>query len=436
MQLAFSQTYAEYMDRHDALAPMRGQFHFPLSPATGQTAIYFTGNSLGLQPIKARSYLLQELDDWARLGVEGHFHAKNPWFGYHHPFAAPTARLVGALPQEVVLMNGLTANLHLLMVSFYRPVNQRFRILIEGGAFPSDRYAVASQARSWGLDPETAVVELQPRPGAHCLHTDDIIHTIDSLGDSLALVLLPGVQYYTGQAFDIPAITRRAHLVGAKAGWDLAHAVGNIPLQLHDDQVDFAAWCTYKYLNSGPGSVAGAFVHQQYSGLPQLPRFEGWWGHTEADRFSMGPDFVPMPGVQAWQLSNAPVLNMAAHRAALELFDHVGIEALRKKSLELTGFLEFILQEINASQPSPAFEIITPANPRERGCQLSILCLHHGKDFFHSLSAQGIIADWREPNVVRIAPAPMYNSFMDVYQLGLAVHHTLQQLHNEENTTI
>ncbi|MBI3141573.1 MAG: kynureninase [Bacteroidetes bacterium] len=435
MQIAFTQAYASHMDQIDSLACMRGQFHFPISPATGQMALYFTGNSLGLQPIKARQYLIQELDDWAQLGVEGHFNAKNPWFGYHHPFANAAARIVGAKPHEVVLMNGLTANLHFLMVSFYRPDKQRYRILIEGGAFPSDRYAAASQARCWGLEPKEAIVELQPRPGEHCLRTDDIIQTIHELGDTLALVLLPGVQYYTGQAFDIGTITHHAHQVGAKAGWDLAHAVGNIPLDLHLHDVDFAAWCTYKYLNSGPGAVAGAFVHERYSSNPELPRLEGWWGHSETDRFMMGHDFVPMQGAQAWQLSNAPVFNMAAHRAALELFDHVGMDALRSKSLKLTGFLEYILQEINRTLPMPAFEIISPSLPQERGCQLSIRCVGQGKAFFDRLSALGVIADWRNPDVVRVAPAPMYNSFTDVYKLGLAVQNALQSLHVQEHTT-
>ena len=410
--------FAKKLDEQDELKSYRDKFFMPKSMETGQQALYFTGNSLGLQPKAAREYLNIELDDWAEYGVEGHFHGRNPWFHYHKFFTEKAARLVGAQEHEVVIMNNLSVNLHLLMVSFYRPTDQRFKILIEAGAFPSDQYAVASQARVHGFNPDEAVVELTPRDGEHTLRTEDILEKIEELGNSLALVMLPGVQYYTGQAFDMETITRAGHDVGAFVGWDLAHAAGNLVLKLHDWNADFAAWCTYKYLNSGPGSVSGAFVHDRHSGQKDIPRYEGWWGHDEGERFKMEKGFVPMKGAQAWQLSNAPVFNMAIHKASLDLFDEVGMERLRAKSDQLTAYMEFLVNALKDEDGNPRFEIITPSDPKHRGAQLSILSLQYGKDLFDYITKKGVIADWRNPNVVRVAPVPMYNSFEDVYHFA------------------
>lgn len=408
--------FAQQLDAQDALKSYRDQFYFPKSMESGEQALYFTGNSLGLQPKSAKEYLQIELDDWAEFGVEGHFHGRNPWFHYHKFFTEKAARLVGAEEEEVVLMNNLTVNLHLLMVSFYRPTQSRFKLLIEAGAFPSDQYAVASQARLHGFNADDAVVELVPRAGEHTLRTEDILAKIDEHGDSLALVMLPGVQYYTGQAFEMETITKKGHEVGAFVGWDLAHAAGNLELKLHDWDVDFAAWCTYKYLNSGPGSVSGAFVHIKHSELSDIPRFEGWWGNNEDERFKMEKGFVPMKGAQAWQLSNAPVFNMAIQKASLELFDEAGMPALRAKSDLLTAYMEFLINSLKDEDGNPRFQIITPSDPKQRGAQLSILSLQYGKDLFDYITKKGVIADWRNPNVVRVAPVPMYNSFEDVYR--------------------
>ncbi|MCC7501694.1 MAG: kynureninase, partial [Flavobacteriales bacterium] len=379
-------------------------------------AIYFTGNSLGLQPKAAAEALKQELDDWARFGVEGHFLAKHAWYSYHDELTASTARMVGALPEEVVVMNQLTSNLHFLLVSFYRPSGKRVKILTETRPFPSDTYAFASQIAFHGADPDKDLVEVQPRAGEHTLRTEDIVARINELGEELALVCFGGVNFYTGQAFDMAAITTAAHAVGAKAGFDLAHAAGNLHLKLHDWGMDFACWCSYKYLNSGPGSVAGVFVHQRHLGK-NLPLFAGWWGHDKAERFKMERTFKPMPTAEAWQVSNVPVFSMAVHRVALEQFDRAGIADLRAKSELLTAYLQFVL-EIAAKETGAQMEIITPKDPAQRGCQLSILAHGHGKALFNKLTERGVIADWREPNVIRVAPVPMYNSFEDVYRFG------------------
>lgn len=408
--------FAQQQDQQDELRKYRDQFYFPKSMETGEQALYFTGNSLGLQPKSAKAHINTELDAWAEYGVEGHFHGDFPWFHYHKFFSEKAARLVGAQPHEVVVMNNLTVNLHLLMVSFYRPTATRYKILIESGAFPSDQYSVASQARMHGFNPDDAVVELVPREGEHTLRTEDILAKIEELGDSLALVMLPGVQYYTGQAFEMEVITKKGHDVGAFVGWDLAHAAGNLVMKLHDWNVDFAAWCTYKYLNSGPGSVSGAFVHDRHSELPDIPRFEGWWGHSEEERFKMEKGFIPMKGAQAWQLSNAPVFNMAIHKASLEMFDEVGMEKLRAKSDRLTAYMEFLLSELKDDSGQANFELITPSDPKHRGAQLSILSLKQGKGLFDTITKKGVIADWRHPNVIRVAPVPLYNSFEDVYR--------------------
>ncbi|MES2764981.1 MAG: kynureninase [Bacteroidota bacterium] len=407
--------FALQCDGNDALKDFRTQFHIPAVNST--EALYFTGNSLGLQPKQTAALVQQELIDWQNLGVEGHFHAKNPWYSYHNFLTDSLTRIVGALPQEVVAMNTLSVNLHLLMVSFYRPTKERFKIIIEGGAFPSDRYAVESQVRFHGFLPENSVIEIEPRPGEYNLRTEDIYDIINQHGSSVALVLFSGVQYYTGQRFKMREITEAAHNVGAYAGFDLAHAVGNVELSLHDWNVDFAAWCSYKYLNSGPGGVGGIFVHEKYAHDTSLPRFAGWWGTNEKTRFAMERNFIPAQGAAGWQLSNAPVLPMAAHRAALNIFDEAGMEAISFKRNALTGYLEFLLKEIIAEIPESSIEIITPSNPEERGAQLSLLIYHNGRALFDALTRNGVIADWREPNVIRLAPAPLYNTFEEVFTL-------------------
>ncbi len=413
MQFEFTAAYAESLDQQDELKSFRDEFLMPQH--NGKDGIYLTGNSLGLQPKKAGEALRVELEDWANLGVEGHFHGKNPWFHYHKFLAPYAAKLVGALESEVVVMNQLTVNLHLMMVSFYRPTPTRYKILMEAGAFPSDQYAVESQVRFHGFPYADAVIELSPRAGEFSLRTEDILQAIAHHQDELALVLFSGVQYYTGQAFDIAAITRAAHQAGAIAGFDLAHAAGNLLLNLHEWEVDFAVWCSYKYLNSGPGSVASAFVHQRHENNPDLPRFAGWWGHKESERFQMKKGFIPEPGAPGWQMSNAPVFSMAVHRVSLEIFDRAGMHRLKEKSRKLTAFLEFVLKEAAASNSNLHFQIITP---EERGCQLSVLTGEEGRYLFKHLTENGVIADWREPNVIRMAPVPLYNSFMDIYSLG------------------
>lgn len=406
--------FAHAQDVADPLRAFREEFHFPQH--AGAPVIYFTGNSLGLQPKAAAAALQQELDDWARFGVEGHFLAKHPWYSYHEELTASTARMAGALPEEVVVMNQLTSNLHFLLVSFYRPQGRRVKILTETRPFPSDTYAFASQIAFHGGDPETDLVEVQPRAGEHTLRTEDIVAKINELGDELALVCFGGVNFYTGQAFEMAAITKAAHGVGANVGFDLAHAAGNLHLKLHDWNMDFACWCSYKYLNSGPGSVAGAFVHQRHLGK-DLPLFAGWWGHDKAERFKMERTFRPMPTAEAWQVSNAPVFSMAVHRVALEQFDRAGIARLRAKSEQLTGYLAFIIAEV-AKDTDTDLEVITPNDPAQRGCQLSVLAHGHGKALFNRLTERGVVADWREPNVIRVAPVPMYNSFEDVHRFG------------------
>jgi len=409
--------YAQDLDARDPLRAFRDEFHFPQHE--GREVIYFTGNSLGLQPKAAADALKQELDDWARLGVEGHFHAKHPWYAYHEELTANSARLVGAMEQEVVVMNQLTSNLHFLLVSFYRPRGKRVKILTEKRPFPSDTYAFASQIAFHGLDPATCLVEVQPRAGEHTLRPEDIISSINEIGEELALVCFGAVNFLTGQAFDIKGITAVAHAVGAFAGFDLAHAAGNLHLKLHDDGPDFACWCSYKYLNSGPGGVAGAFVHQRHLGT-DLPRFAGWWGHDKKERFKMERDFKPMPTAEAWQVSNAPVLPMAVHRVALEQFDRARIDRLRTKSVQLTGYLRWIIEGISAENDG-MFNIITPKEAAMSGAQLSILVRGDGRGIFERLIERGVFCDWREPDVLRMAPVPMYNSFEDVWRFGQAL---------------
>ncbi|MCD8528626.1 MAG: kynureninase [Chitinophagales bacterium] len=409
MHFENSEAFAKKMDAEDALASFRNEFYMP--QINGKDAIYFTGNSLGLQPKSVKAYIEQELEDWKNLGVEGHFHGKNPWFAYHHFLEDSTARLVGAKKEEVVVMNTLSVNLNLLMVSFYQPTKNKFKIMMEADAFPSDHYAVQQQVKFHGYKPEDAIILLKPREGEHCLRTEDILQEINKNKDSLATIMIGGVNYYTGQFFELEKITSSGHKAGAFVGFDLAHAAGNVLLELHNWQVDFATWCSYKYLNSGPGGVSGAFVHEKHLKNKDLPRFAGWWGHDEKNRFLMDKTFVPMENAGAWQMSNAQIFPMAIHRASLDLFDKAGMKNLREKGDKLTGFLEFLLM-----QNDFGFTIITPKNIKERGCQLSLLTKENGKDLFKKLEENGVIADWREPNVIRVAPAPMYNTFIDVWR--------------------
>jgi kynureninase len=415
MKYEFSKDFAQKADQADALRAYREQFFIPQHE--GRDCIYLTGNSLGLQPKGAEQALKQELDDWAKMGVEGHFHAQNPWFHYHEFFAEDTANLVGALPHEVVVMNNLTVNLHLMFVSFYRPREGRYKILMEAGAFPSDMYAVESQVKFHGYDYDDAVIEMRPRSGEYHLRTEDILDTINEYKDELALVFFSGLQYYSGQAFDMEQIAAEARAKNITVGFDLAHAAGNLQLKLHDWGVDFACWCSYKYLNSGPGSVSGCYVHEKHADNPSLPRFAGWWGRKEEGRFEMTRGFIPEYGAAGWQLSNAPVLSMAVHRLSLQMFTEVGMPQLRKKGDQLTSYLEFVLKEVAARKSDLDFNIITPPLPH-RGSQLSVLTGPNGKALFDFLTKEGVIADWREPNVIRMAPVPLYNSFEDIYRLG------------------
>ncbi len=405
-------SFAKKLDKTDPLKSFRKKFHLP--KIHGKTALYFTGNSLGLQPKSTKAFLNQELSDWATLGVEGHFHAKRPWL-YYHKFSKKTlAGLVGAKPLEVVAMNQLTVNLHLMMTSFYQPTPSRYKVLVEAGAFSSDQYAFESQLKIHNIDPADGLIELKPRAGEYSLRTEDILKAIDDHGNQLALVIFGAVQYYSGQFFNIKAITEAGHRAGAYVGFDLAHAMGNVPMSLHKHGVDFAVWCSYKYLNSGPGGIAGAFIHEKHSQNSSLKRLAGWWGHHEKDRFQMKKGFIPMPGADGWQLSNFPVISGAAHLASLQIFEEAGIQNLRKKSILLTGFLEYLLTSIPDAHDR--FTIITNSNPEERGCQLSILMKKHGKKVFASLTKAGVIADWREPDVIRVAPVPLYSTFEEVFQ--------------------
>jgi kynureninase len=410
MQELLTQKLALTLDKRDSLKKFRKQFHIPKHKE--KEVIYFTGNSLGLQPTSTQKFIQQELDDWAKLGVEGHLHAKRPWLYYHHFSKKSLAKLVGAKPIEVVAMNQLTVNLHLMLTTFFRPTATRYKIIAEAGAFSSDQYAIESQLKLHGLDSETSLIELHPRLGEDSLRTTDIINTIKEHGETVALVLIGAVQYYTGQLFDIKKIAQTAHEVGAYAGFDCAHAIGNVPLQLHKHNADFAVWCSYKYLNSGAGGVAGSFIHEKHHNS-NLPRMAGWWGHNEKERFKMKKGFVPMPGVDGWQLSNFPILQGAAHLASLQIFDEAGIQNLRKKSEQLTTYLYEGLKALHGYNKT--FKILTPQNPKERGCQLSIYMFEKGKDVFTKLSKAGIIADWREPGVIRVAPVPLYNTFTDVF---------------------
>lgn len=403
--------FAQKMDREDPLADFRQAFHIP-TDEQGRPLIYLCGNSLGLQPKQTADFLKEELEDWARLGVEGHTEARHPWMPYHEFLTEAMAKVVGGQPHEVVVMNTLSANLHFMMVSFYRPTATRYKIMIESDAFPSDLYAVRSQAAFHGYDPDNAVIRLFPREGEVTLRNEDILQAIEEHGEALALVMIGNVNYYTGQAFDIPAITRAGHQVGALVGFDLAHGAGNLPLNLHNDGPDFAVWCTYKYLNSGPGSVAGCFVHDRHSNDDNIPRFAGWWGHDKATRFNMRHDFNAIPGAEGWQLSNPPILSLAAIRSSLDLFEKAGMDRLVTKGRQLSGYLAFLVDGLEKEE----IHIITPREENRRGCQMSIQVKNANRALFDQLTAEGVIADWREPDVIRVAPVPMYNRFEEVFQ--------------------
>ena len=406
--------FAKRLDERDALAHFRDRFALPARG--GEPVLYFNGNSLGLMPKAARELVADELHEWAALGVGAHFAGKTPWFSYHEVLREPSARLVGGHASEVVTMNGLTVNLHLMMATFFRPVGSRRKILIEDGAFPSDTYAAQTQLHLHGIDPVDGLIRVAPRPGEALLRTEDLVELIERCGSEIAVVLLPGVQYYTGQLLDIAAVTKAARRKGCVAGWDLAHAAGNVPLKLHDWDVDFAAWCSYKYLNAGPGAIAGCFVHERHGRNAKLPRMGGWWGNDPATRFRMHEqrDFAPRPGADGWQVSNPPILAMAPLRASLAIFDEAGMEALRRKSVVLTGYLEWLLDQA----PRKRFEVITPGNPGERGCQLSLRILDRPAETLHAIEAAGVVSDFRPPDVVRIAPVPLYNTFHEVWRVA------------------
>ena len=416
MNFENSLDYAKQLDAEDPLKHFRQKFYIPQHEDAD--CVYFTGNSLGLQPKSVSAYIQQELNDWAELGVEGHFRAKNPWFSYHEIFPRQLSSIVGCLPEEVVVMNQLTVNLHLLLTSFYRPTQERYKIICEAKAFPSDHYALESQVRLHGRNPLATIIEIGTRDGEHNIRTEDILSVIERHGKELALVMIGGVNYYNGQVMDMKAITAAAHKAGAYAGFDLAHAAGNIELDLHNWEVDFACWCSYKYLNSGPGGVAGVYIHQKHASDTSLPRLAGWWGHNKESRFLMKPGFDAIPTAEGWQLSNAPVLSMAAHKAAIDIFDEAGMGALTIKSKKLTSYLLFLLDDMNKASEKNITQVITPTGENEYGCQVSILMLKDGKAVFNALTSQGIIADWREPDVIRVAPVPLYNSFEDVWKFG------------------
>ena len=416
--------FAKSLDLRDPLRSFREEFLFP--DFHEKNLIYFTGNSLGLQPKNAKNYILEELEDWQKYGVEGHFISRRPWYSYHENLTDMMAEIVGAKPIEVVVTHSLTTNLHLLMVSFFRPEGKRTKIICEEKAFPSDQYAIESQLKFHGLGVEN-LIEIAPRKGELLIREEDIIAKINEIGDELALVMIGGVNYYTGQLFDMKSITNAGHSVGAKVGFDLAHAAGNVELSLNAWGVDFAAWCGYKYLNSSPGGVAGMFVHEKHANNSNLPRFAGWWGHNKDTRFEMKPGFSPIPGAEGWQLSNAPVLGMAVQLASLEIFKKAGMGRISEKRNLLTAYLEYIILDVSErNKTTCSFEIITPSEPTKRGAQLSMLVHGKGKELFEKLSKNGVVADWREPNVIRIAPAPLYNSFEDCYWFGKFLEEAIQ----------
>lgn len=416
MDFENSLAFAQQLDAKDPLKNFRDKFYIPM--INGKDSIYFTGNSLGLQPKTTQEYVLNELEDWANYGVEGHFHARNPWLNYHEMFPELLSDIIGAKASEIVVMNQLTVNLHLLLTTFYKPTKARYKIICEAKAFPSDQYAMQSQVALHGFNSDDAIIEVEPKQGSALIDHQSIIDTIAKNGDTVALVLFSGVNYYNGQVFNMESIVKAAHNVGAYAGFDLAHAAGNIFLNMHDWDVDFACWCSYKYLNSGPGGVSGIYIHEKYAADTTLPRLAGWWGHDKDSRFKMEKHFMPIATAEGWQVSNAPILSMAAHKASLDIFREAGMENLLQKSRLLSNYLLFILDEINKLVSPPVLEVISPQEDAQKGCQISILMLQNGKNIFEALKKHGVLADWREPNVIRVAPVPLYNSFEDVFRFG------------------
>ncbi len=416
MNFLNTKEFAKSLDAQDELKNYKNEFYFPQH--NNKNVIYFTGNSLGLQPKVTKKYVAEVMDDWANMAVEGHFYSEKPWWDYHERFCNPLSKIVGAKPSEVGVMNTLTVNLHLLLVSFYQPKGKRYKILCEEKAFPSDQYLLQSQVKFHGYAPEDAIVEIKRRDGELTTRQEDILAKIEELGDELALVFIGGVNYYTGQVFDMKTITAAGHKVGALVGWDLAHAAGNIELNLHDWQVDFAAWCSYKYMNSGPGNASGYFVHEKHHTNKDLNRFAGWYGHNKERRFLMEPNFDAVEGANGWQVSNLPILSLAPYLATVEMFAEVGMDKLIAKRNVITSYLEFILHEIDKEIDGTEFEVITPSNQSERGCQLSVYLHGQGKELFTYLMQNGVITDWREPNVIRLAPVPFYTSFEDIYDFG------------------
>ena len=408
--------FAQSLDANDELRTYRDEFHFP--KVNGKQVIYFTGNSLGLQPKRTKLYVDEVMSDWANMAVEGHFYSDKPWWDYQERFAVPLSEIVGAKPSEVGVMNTLTVNLHLLMVSFYNPTPKKYKIICEEKAFPSDQYMFQSQVKFHGFDPKDAIVEIKRREGEANIRLEDVLAKIEEVGSELALVLIGGVNYYTGQVFDMKTITAAGQKQGAYVGWDLAHAAGNIKLDLHDWNVDFAAWCSYKYMNSGPGNASGFFVHEKHHNDKELKRFAGWYGHNKERRFKMEPDFDPVHGADGWQISNLPILSLAPYLASVEMFVEVGMDKLIAKRNLITAYLEFVLHEIDNELDGAEFEILTPSNQDERGCQLSVYLHGQGRELFERLMKNGVITDWREPNVIRLAPAPFYCSFEDMYDFG------------------
>lgn len=426
MDFQNTREFAQQLDAQDELSQYRNEFIFP--KVNGKQVIYFTGNSLGLQPKRTKAYVDEVMNDWANLAVEGHFYADKPWWDYQERFCQPLSEIVGAKPSEIGVMNTLTVNLHLLMVSFYKPTPKKYKIICEEKAFPSDQYMFQSQVHFHGLKPEDAIVEIKRREGEHNIRLEDVLAKIDEVGDELALVLIGGVNYYTGQVFDMKTITEAGHKYGAYVGWDLAHAAGNIELKLNEWKVDFAAWCSYKYMNSGPGNASGFFVHEAHHNDLDLPRFAGWWGHNKERRFLMEPNFDPARSADGWQISNLPILSLAPYLASVDMFAEIGMPKLIKKRNLITSYLEYILHEIDKEVDS-TFEIITPSNQEERACQLSVFLHGEGKNLFDYLMKNGVITDWREPNVIRLAPVPLYTSFEDMYEFGQLLKTGIQSLH-------
>jgi kynureninase len=425
MDFENSIAFARQLDEQDALKDFRKKFFIPQHK--GKDCIYFTGNSLGLQPKNALHEIQDILDAWASLAVEGHFKGKKPWMHYHDCLTQPLAKIVGCLPHEVVVMNSLTVNLHVMMAGFYRPTKQRYKIICEAKAFPSDQYAFESQVRMHGLNPDDTIIEITPRKGEHTLHTEDILSVIQQHANETALVLFGGINYYTGQYFDIKVITEAAHKAGAYAGFDLAHAAGNVDLKLHDRNVDFACWCSYKYLNSGPGAVSGTFIHERFAKDKNFPRLAGWWGNNKQTRFRMEKEFDAIATAEGWQLSTPPAILLAAHKASLNIFEDAGIENLHSKRKDLTAYLHFVVNGINQRNNEKIIEIITPGTEDERGCQVSMLMHKNGREIFDALCDEGVIADRREPNVIRVAPVPLYNTYKDIWRFGNIIETILQQ---------